>query len=213
AEIESHFCYPAGSFLLAVPFFAIGVGDFHWVLLFFLLGGLAYALWKIDRTKRFVFLAVIAASIELLGNVAGGDNSVLVFPFLMIGWLLLGKRPIMAACFLGVAVATKQTAWFLVPFALIYIFRCYGWRQVIAGISVVLAVFLAFNTPFLLNNPSQWIDSVLAPLKDAMFPQGVGLVTLVSRGILDIHSSLSFGLMEMLALIGGVVWYFYNARR
>jgi len=212
-QIESRFNYPAGSFLLAAPFFLIGLADMHWVVLIFLIAGLIYAFLKIPKSRRLIFLVAVAASIELWGCLVSGDNTVLAFPFIMVGWLLLRERPMFAMSLIGVAAATKQTSWFLIPFALILLIRFYGWKYAIAGVAAAAGVFLLLNLPFFINNPSLWLDSVFAPLKDAMYPFGTGLVVLVSKGFLNIQNPLPFTVLELSTLLGGIVWYFFHAKR
>ncbi len=53
----------------------------------------------------------------------------------------------------------------------------------------------------------------MAPMFDPMYPLGVGLVSLVETGILNIESSMLFTALEIAALGGGLWWYFRNGRK
>ena len=50
-------------------------------------------------------------------------------------------------------------------------------------------------------------------MTDPMFPVGVGIVSLVTSGIVNITSSLPFTVIEAIAFIGGLLWYISNAKR
>jgi uncharacterized membrane protein len=112
-----------------------------------------------------------------------------------------------------VAVATKQVAWFFMPFYLILILRTMGVKKMLLALAAVAAVFMAANAPFIISDSHLWLTSLIAPMTDDLFPLGVGVISLVSGGVLDIQSSLVFSLLEV--LVGGlaVIWYFRNCRR
>jgi len=54
-------------------------------------------------------------------------------------------------------VTTKQTAWFFLPFYLILLFKTYGIKKLLAGMSVIAAIFVATNLPFALGNLRLWL--------------------------------------------------------
>jgi uncharacterized membrane protein len=74
-------------------------------------------------------------------------------------------------------------------------------------------VFLAFNGVFIVQNPALWLNSLLAPMADKLFPLGVGPVTLVINGYINTRSTAIFGAMELTALLAGLAWYWRNCRR
>jgi len=122
-ELESRVCYPAASFLLPAPFIFLGIEDIRVVYAIFFFAGLAYAIWVIPKEKRLLFIGVALISLELWNSLAdGGELGNLCFPFLMVAWLALNKNYWLSAICLGLAVATKQTAWFFIPFYLILSF-------------------------------------------------------------------------------------------
>jgi uncharacterized membrane protein len=73
--------------------------------------------------------------------------------------------------------------------------------------------FLAFNGVFIVQDPALWLHSLLAPMADKLFPLGVGPVTLVINGYVNTRSTAVFGVMEIAALLAGLVWYWRNCRR
>ena len=52
-----------------------------------------------------------------------------------------------------------------------------------------------------------------APLRDNLFPEGVGLVTLVTSGVLHTTSQAVFTALEGTTAASGLVWYYRNCRR
>jgi hypothetical protein len=46
-----------------------------------------------------------------------------------------------------------------------------------------------------------------------LFPLGVGIITPVASGLLDIRSSLPFSIIEILVFAGGILWYFFKCKK
>ena len=214
AEIESRVCYPAGSFLLPVPFFFIGIGDIRIVYAIFLLAGLIYAAWVIPKKKRLLFIAVAFISLELWNSVfSGGEMGNLCFPFLMVAWLALNRNLWLSAICMGIGVATKQTAWFFVPFYLILLLKTYGAKKLFTAVGVIAGIFIITNLPFAVGNWQIWFKSVTSPMTDLMFPSGIGLITMVTSGIVKLRSSLPFTFLEAVSFIVAISWYFKYCRK
>ena len=55
--------------------------------------------------------------------------------------------------------------------------------------------------------------SIFNPMAGDIYPLGVGVVTLVTGGILNIQSPFIFDVMEFTVLGLGVCWYFFYYRR
>jgi uncharacterized membrane protein len=132
---------------------------------------------------------------------------------MLLGWVLARRRPWASAIFMGMAVAVKQVAWFLLPFYLILIFRTVGWKRALSAAGIILGIFLATNAWFIAIDPKLWLTSLLAPMTDNLFPLGSGVVTLVTSGVVDIQSPLIFTVMEGIVAIAAIIWYFRNSHR
>ena len=208
-EVESRVCYPAASFLLPAPFIFLGITDIRIVYAIFFLAGLAYAVWIIPQKKRLLFIGVVLISLELWNSIGGGGEiGALGFPFLIVAWLTLDKNLWLSSFCMGLAVATKQTFWFFLPFYLILCLRTHGMKNMLAGLSIIAGMFFITNLPFLIAGPKLWISSITSPMTDPMFPMGTGLITLVTSGIWHIRSAMPFTVLEAVALIVSVLWYF-----
>ncbi len=212
-ELVSGVCYPAGSFLLPAPFIAAGVKDVRIVYAFFALAGLAYAVWRIPSRYRLVFLGAAVISLELWNSIGDGETGSIVFPLLLIAWVSLKDKLWLSAIFMGLAVATKQTAWFLLPFYVVLIWRTQGFRRVAFATNIMAGVFGVMNIYFAIADPAMWAKSLLSPMIEPMFPIGVGLTTAVTTGILNIRSSLPFAGLEILIFVAAIVWYARNCKR
>jgi len=149
----------------------------------------------------------------LWNSIASGENGVLVFPLLLIAWALVKKKLWVSAVFMGLAIATKQTAWFYLPFYLILVFWGSGLKRLVPVTAAIGGIFLAVNAPFIAAGPGLWFTSLLAPMRDSLFPSGVGVVSLVLAGVWNIQSSLVFTVMEGLVFVLGIAWYFRYCRQ
>ena len=213
-EIESRVCYPAASFLLPAPFILLGISDIRIVYAIFFLAGLVYAVWVIPRNKRLLFIGVVLISLELWNTIfAGGELSSLCFPLLLIAWLAPNKNLWLSAICMGLAVATKQTTWFFLPFYLILLFKTQGIKNLLTATSIIAGVFLIANLPYIIADPKLWFSSIMSPMLDPMFPTGGGLITLVTSGLFKIKSSLPFTILEGIVFIIAIIWYFRYCRR
>jgi hypothetical protein len=81
------------------------------------------------------------------------------------------------------------------------------------SIFIIISVFLATNLAFIAMDLDLWFNSVVAPVTDNMFPLGVGIVTIVSGGFVDIQSPLPFAIIEVGIAVAAVIWYFFKCER
>ncbi len=212
-ELETKLGYPAGCFLLPAPFVLMGIKDIRIVYLILIIPALAYIVYKAPGEMRLIFIAALLASLEIWNSIAAGETGSLYFPFMLLAWVLPRRHLWLSAVFMGVAVATKQVAWFFLPFYLILLLRTLDMKKALSVLGIVAAVFLAANAAFIISDPKLWIDSLMAPMMDNLFPLGVGVISLVSGGVLDVQSSLVFSLIEIAVGIAFIFWYYRNCRR
>ena len=206
-ELVTHFAdgtqvrlydYPALSFLAVAPFVAAGVGDLRWIYLVELLalalvvGQRARGRWRPLVTVALVGNLVITRQYVL----AGIDPSWVLL--VALGWLALGRRwP--SALALGLAVAARQTAWFVAPFYLLEVFQRFGRREALRRAAIVVATALALHLPFLVDAPAEVVRGVFTPLIGALEPDGVGLVRLGLSGVLPLLPHEAYTLLAVAA--------------
>jgi uncharacterized membrane protein len=209
-EFESKLSYPAGSFLFASPFVALGLKDLRYFYLLCVLLVFVVIMWQTPKRLWPLVILVALASLDLWNDVAGGGTAGLYLLFLVLGWILLKKNIWASAAFMGLAATSKQLAWFFVLFYLILVLRTTGWKRFFQVAAVIGAVLLVTNLPFIIGGPLIWLKSVFAPMVDPMFPEGVGIVSFSIAGLGSSGVSMVYTIMEVVVLVACLVWYDYK---
>ena len=212
-ELESSLGYPSGFFLIPAAFAYFGVDNIRVVFLVLVLGALGVAIALAPSRMRLWLAGACLGSLVIWNGIASGMTGSLYFPFLLLAWVLWRKNMWISAVCMGIAVATKQVAWFFAPFYLILLFRFLPWKKAALGTGLVAAVFAAFNLPFIIAGPGLWFASVLSMMTDALFPSGWGAITLVLQDWVGTQSPVLFSIMEGAVFIACIVWYWFNARK
>ncbi|HVB73818.1 MAG TPA: hypothetical protein VNE38_09705 [Ktedonobacteraceae bacterium] len=202
-EFESKVSYPALSFLSLLPFTWLNNNNtLPFYLLCYLL--IMFIGWKKVRPELRPWLLLASmADVSMWTAVIGGSLDLFYILLVLLSWLLLDSRW-WSAIFLGLAFATKQLAWFYVPFYAILVWRRYSLREASWRISAAGLIALAINLPFILWNPQAWLAGVLAPVADPMFAMGAGIVALSS---IPIFPTFIYTTLEALAMLCCVAWF------
>jgi uncharacterized membrane protein len=203
-EFESKYNYPSGSFLFILPFVWAGLSDMRFLYAFALLVMGAYIAFRMPRSLRFLVPALVLADVPLIKMTSDGQPDPMYALFLMIGYAEW-TSPWLSPIFLGLAIGTKQLAWFFVPFYLLLALRRFGWKDVARRMGVMSAVFLAMNGVFIAESPSAYFSSIAGPMLDPMFPLGVGAIALFIANVIHMLPKLTFTVAEFAAWAGGVL--------
>lgn len=205
-EFESKVSYPALSFLTLVPFTVFknyNVLSFY-VLSYLVLVGVA---WKMARPELRPWVLLLSlANVPMWSSTIGGNLDVFNTLLLVLTWLTRDKRWL-SAVFLGLAIATKQIAWYFIPFYIIMVLRQYGFKETVYRTIIAGGVGLAINLPFIIWNAHAWLAGIMAPIGDPMFPLGVGIINLSTSHLLPYFSSQVYTVLEGLGMIGSLIWY------
>ena len=196
--------YPALSFVVVTPLVAVGVGAVRWLYLAELLVlALVVAGRAPDRWRSLAVAAVVGnVMITRQYVLAGIDPTWLLL--VAVGWLSLGRRwP--SALAIGLAVAARQTAWFVAPFYLLAILWQQGPREALRRAAIAGGTALAVHPPFLLDAPAEVVRGVLTPIIASLESNGVGLVRLGLSGALpllprEVHALLAVAAYAVAAL-------------
>lgn len=184
--------YPAQSFLVYVPFLAIGwtqnlaplINVFAWGLTALMMFALA--------PRHLRPIALVLGGVSIWAQFAiGGVTDVLFMPLMLLAayrwdrfgssrWSYIG--PIM----FGLAMGIKQNPWPTLPFMLIAL--CLdeanrtnlrvGLRRAGRYLAVAFAALAIPNIPYFVTAPHGWIHGVLTPLFANMVPTGQGSISL-----------------------------------
>jgi hypothetical protein len=210
-EFETHVSYPSLSFLPLVPFVWAGfpsVVPFYGLCLVALIVLLVVS--SPPEARPWVALLALAST-PLLDATIAGSLDVQWMLLMFVAWRWSG-RSILSTVALGLAIASKQLAWFFLPYYAIYIFRQYDLRAVFTRLGGAAAIFLAVNLPFLLSAPHAWLEGVLAPQVEPMFPSGTGLIRLSLAGLLPLAPQTLYTALEAIALVASLVWYWRRGK-
>ncbi len=211
-EFESKVSYPALSFLILVPFLFL---PYHNVFPFYLLCYLLLVVlaWRAARTEMRPWVLLLGiANVPMWTSVLGGNLDIFYSLLLVLAWLQRDSRW-RSALLLGLALASKQIAWFFLPFYIILIWRTKGWKEALRRTLIAGGLMMAINLPFLLWNPQAWLAGILAPVVDPMFPLGIGIINLSIAHVFPFLPFLLYPLLEYGTLCCSFVWYWWICRR
>ncbi|MBA2677157.1 MAG: DUF2029 domain-containing protein [Ktedonobacteraceae bacterium] len=205
-EFEARVSYPALSFLTLVPF--VLIQDYN-VLPFYLLSYLllVFIAWKVARPELRPWVLLLSlANVPMWSSTVGGNLDVFYTLLVVLAWLKRDQRWT-SAVFFGLAMASKQIAWYFMPFYIIMTLRHYGWKEALYRSVISGGLALAINLPFIVWNYHTWLAGVMAPVADPMFPMGVGLVGLSVTHLIPYLPERIYSLLEYGAMLLSLIWY------
>ena len=219
--------YPAGAFLFQVPLQLLGVHHLgtDWLdLMAWIAASVILYLVSPPFAKWLSPLLLLASMFTYM--FAFGGTDALFVPFLMLAALRWDSfvEPTAARwarwlgpVSLGVACSIKQTPWFTVPFFLVGIAieaHHHGvpvTRALARYGALAVAAFATLNLPFIIWSPGAWLHGVLLPMTQPLIPDGQGLVSLVTHGLLHVVHPIDLqaaSLFVMIALLAAFYfWY------
>lgn len=218
--------YPAGSFVLQLPLQLLGVHHLgtNWLDLGAWLGASLFLYLVSPLNARWLAPLLLLTSVYTFSFAHGGTDALFV-PFLMIAayrWDDFVQPTArwtrwVSPLALGVACSIKQTPWFTVPFFVVgvalessHLQRRVG-RDVATYVATVAVPFVAMNAPFFVWSPSHWWRGATLPLRDPLIPDGQGLVTLATHGLVHVlylprlQGAAGLALVTLLL----VYWFWY----
>ena len=205
-EFESKYNYPAGSFLFILPFLWAGVHDMRFLYALAALGIGAYLWARMPRLLRVFVPLLLLADVPIITHLVGGQPDTIYGVLLLVGYAEW-RRPWTSPLAMGLAAATRQMAWFFVPFYLVMVTRRFGLREAIRRSSLIGLVFLTLNAPFIVQSPGSYISSIMGPVTDPMFPLGVGVIALFVSNVVPMLPKMAFTLAELGAWAGSFAAY------
>lgn len=189
--------YPAFSFLPLVPFVALGL-DTNYIYVASLLVAMMVIVVHSPATLRPFFLTAALGASSLAAFTVGGSSDLLYALTLVVAWIWRDRR--WAAIPFGLAIATKQIAWFFAPFYLITVLATHGWRRALRDLAIAVGIFAVTNLPFVLADAQAWILGILTPVIEPMFPRGAGVIFLSTNGGWPLLPQISYTALE--AVVG-----------
>jgi hypothetical protein len=195
----STYNYPAVSFLVPAPFVAFGLKDVRFLYLAEIVAMSLLLIREVRVPWRpLVTAAIVGNAIILRQNVLAGVDplwailAVLAFLFVARRW----SSPIL----LGLACATRQPAWFFVPFYLLAIWKRDGRREALRRAGIAAAVGAIPNLPFFIHSPGDFLGGVLMPTLGPLEPYGVGHIRFAMDGELPLLARGIYGALSITAM-------------
>jgi hypothetical protein len=203
--------YPALNFLLVTPFIALGATDIRWIYLVEVLALVLILLRKVRIPWRPLVSAGVVGNIVIVRQniLAGVDPT--WWALLTVAWIFVESRWLSPIA-VGLAMASRQPAWFAAPFYLLAIWKRNGRAEALRRAAIVAVAALAPNLPFMIDSPDAFFDGVGAPMLGALAPYGVGFVRLGLDGAFPLLPRAVYGLLAAVSFVGLalVLWRFWR---
>ena len=203
--------YPALIFLVVTPFVAAGARDIRWIYLAEILLEVLILLRAVRIPWRpLVAAAAVGNTIIMRQNILAGVDP--TWSMLTIfAWLFIASRwasPIA----LGLAMASRQPAWFVAPFYLIAIWKREGRAEALRRGTIAAVAALLPNLPFIIDAPGEFFEGVGGPMVGALAPSGVGFVRLALDGPFPLLPRAVYGVLAAASfvLLAAVLWRFWR---
>jgi len=203
--------YPALSFLLVTPFIALGLTDIRWIYLAEIVVLLLILVRKVGIPWRpLVTAGIVGNTVIVRQNILAGVDPTW-WALLTVAWIFVESRWLSPIA-VGLAVASRQPAWFAAPFYLVGVWKRTGPAEAVRrGVIVVVAALLP-NVPFMIDNPTAFFEGVGGPLFAALPADGIGFVRLGLVGVLPLLPRAAYGVLAALCFVAllVVVWRFWR---
>ena len=203
--------YPALSFLLVTPFIALGATDIRWIYLAEIIALVFILLRKVRIPWRpLVSAGVVGNTVIVRQNILAGVDPTW-WALLTIAWIFVESRWLSPIA-VGLAMASRQPAWFAAPFYLVGIWKRDGRAEAARRAAIVAVAALAPNLPFMIDDPSAFFDGVGAPMLGALAPYGIGFVRLGLDGAFPLLPRVVYGLLAAVSFVTmlAVLWRFWR---
>ena len=131
-------------------------------LLYFSLIPMIFKLVK-DREQKLLFSTLLLLNPAMFLYTLEGRSDVFMFAFLFAGLMLLGvKKFFYAGIAIALAFTVKQSVWPILPLYVGYLyFVSKDIKQTLIRLAPFIGLFLAITLPFLLWNPTSFLNSTV----------------------------------------------------
>jgi hypothetical protein len=203
--------YPALNFLLVTPFIALGATDIRWIYLAEILVLVFILLRKVRIPWRpLVSAGVVGNTVIVRQNILAGVDPTW-WALLTVAWIFVDSRWLSPIA-VGLAMASRQPAWFAAPFYIVGIWKRNGREEALRRAAIVAVAAVVPNLPFMIDNPAAFVDGVGAPMLGALAPYGVGFVRLGLDGAFPLLPRAVYGALAAVSFVAtlAILWRFWR---
>jgi hypothetical protein len=203
--------YPALNFLLVTPFIALGATDIRWIYLAEIVALVLILLRKVRIPWRPLVSAGVVGNIVIVRQniLAGVDPT--WWALLTVAWIFVESRWLSPIA-VGLAMASRQPAWFAAPFYVVGIWKRNGPMEAARRSAILAVAALAPNLPFMIGDPVAFLDGIGTPMLGALAPYGVGFVRLGLDGAFPLLPRVVYGGLAAVSFVAllAVLWRFWR---
>ena len=164
-----HFVMEPFYLIFAIPFYLISSRIFGFfdgrMPLFFLFFAMFLIVWRLvkDKSKRLLFITLLAFNPAMLGYTLEGRSDIFMFAFLFLGLYLLHKKKfLLAGLPIALAFTVKQSVWPILPFYFAFIYcKNKNFKKTLKDILPFVITFAAITLPFFFWNQKAFLDSTI----------------------------------------------------
>ena len=205
-----HFVMPPFYLLSFIPFYFFGAHFFSIVdgrlPLFFAFVGILWILNKIvPKEDRALALGLFAFNPATLSFFLEGRSDIQMFWWLLLSLYVLGRKQfVWSGILMGLAFATKQSAWPIFPLYVAYLYFSTTKSSLIKGVFSFTVAFGLVTLPFLLWDARAFFDSTILYLNGSLptsYPisgYGIGMMLNQFGLIKDLQGYFPFWIYQLI---------------
>jgi hypothetical protein len=151
--------------------------------------------------KPWIVLPLLVGPDFVLATASGSID--IIWALFLVAMIATWQRRTLRGIFFGLALATSQGPWLLLPFLVVYIHHAVkqGARgHIVRFLGISALTFLLLNLPFIVLDPGAWVGGVIAPLNSAWAVGNSGLASLSRLGIVNLPES-TYAILAIVVLI------------
>lgn len=178
-------------------------------------------LFKLKKNNQMFasLLIVFLFNAFLFQFFIAGRNDIFVFSLLFyFFYALLNKKNILATVILGLACASKQTAWVMIPLYFCFMLFRYRLKTATLHCLLIFIIMAIFFSPFLFSDSRGFINGIYnypaGTLKTSFPIMGYGFSWfLVQMHILDWRDYFPFWIFQLISCVPVLTWCVFRLQR
>jgi hypothetical protein len=217
-----HFVMPPWYLVFSYPFYflsmrTLGYFDGRIPLLFCLIG-IVYLLFKWFKNQDlalFISILILLNPITVDYTIEGRSDLFALFWLILAYWLLINKKFIFSAVIFALAILSKQTIWFFIPFYIYSYFKIDSQKKYLWSSAFIFIITgLVLTMPFIIWNYRAFIDSTVfylsgnTPNGYPISGYGLAMIFRELKFVKSIHEYYPFIIWQVVFGLPVLIWSF-----